>query len=127
MKLRILFSAALVTALAAMALAQRPRNLSKNEELAKPAPTATASPAPTTFKAKYEGGMFGHQKAMEGTLTFEDLNNRLVFRNDKQKEVLWIPYGSVTGAFADTHAVRPAAASVASVVPYLGPAGLIKT
>jgi hypothetical protein len=65
---------------------------------------------------------------MDGTLTFDDTNQRLVFRNDKQKEILFVPYNAVTGAYGDTHAVRPAAASVASHIPYVGlPAGFIKT
>jgi len=85
-------------------------------------------PAPQTVKAKYEGGVFGYNQKMEGTLTFDDPNQRLLFRNAKQKEILFVPYSAITGAYADTHAVRPAAATVASHIPYIGlPASLIKT
>jgi hypothetical protein len=112
------------------AFAQRPRM--SNDEAAKPA-TAAPPPAqaPQTVKAKYEGGVFGYPKKLDGTLEFEDSNNRLVFRNDKQKEVFFIPYKAITGAYGDTHAVRPKAATVSSaagsVVPFIGLTGLIKT
>lgn len=106
--------------------AQRPRTID-------PGPTdatkAVPPPAPQTFKAKYEGGVFGYNKTMEGTLTFDDTNRRLLFRNKEQKEVLFIPYDAVTSAFADTQKRRPAAATVASSVPliYAVPAHFIKT
>jgi len=38
------------------------------------------------MNAKYEGGVFGHPKTMDGTLAFDDTNDRLVFRNDKKKD-----------------------------------------
>ena len=118
---------ALLVITALIAFAQRPRMT--NDETSKPAATAaTLTPAPEIVKAKYEGGVFGYNHKMEGTLKFEDSNNRLVFRNDKQKEVFFIPYKALTGAYGDTHSVRPKAASIGSVVPYIGlPIGLIKT
>ena len=86
------------------------------------------APAPATVNAKYEGGVFGYTKKMEGTLTFDDTSERLVFRDAKGKEILFVPYSAITGAFGDTHRVQPAAATVAQNVPYIGlPASLIKT
>jgi hypothetical protein len=126
--LRSVTGVVLVMMIAGAALAQRPRTLNQDK-----AETATnvpppPPPAPQTVNAKYEGGVFGYNKKMEGTLTFDDGNQRLVFRNDKQKEILFVPYTALTGAYGDTHAVRPAAASVASNIPYVGlPASLIKT
>lgn len=105
--------------------AQRPRTA---DTTATDASKATPAPAPQTMKAKYEGGVFGHNKTMEGTLSFDDTNGRLLFRNNKQKEVLFIPYNAVVSAFSDTQKRRPAAATVAQNIPYLGfPLGLIKT
>jgi hypothetical protein len=107
--------------------AQRPRSTNQDSTEATtnmPAP----SPAPQTVKAKYEGGVFGYNKKMDGTLTFDDSSQRLVFRDGKQKEILFVPYNAITGAYGDTHAVQPAAATVASHIPYVGlPASLIKT
>lgn len=106
------------------AKAQRPRAIDTN---AAKAPT-TVAPAPQTVKAKYEGGVFGYNKTMEGTLSFDDNNSRLVFKKDN-KEVLFIPYNAVTSAFADTQKRRPTAATVASAIPliYALPAQFIKT
>jgi hypothetical protein len=111
------------------AFGQRPRMNDNSNQPA--ASTSLPPPAPQTVKAKYEGGVFGYNHKMDGTINFDDTNNLLMFRNDKQKEVFPIPYKAITGAYADTHAVRPKAASVGSVVgsvvPFGGLTGLIKT
>ncbi len=118
---------ALLMMLAVIAFAQRPRM--SNDDATKPATSPTPpAPAPQTVKAKYEGGVFGYNHKMDGTLSFDDANQRLLFRNDKQKEILFVPYKALTGAYADTHSVQPAAATVASHVPLYGiPAAFIKT
>lgn len=111
--------------LALPAAAQRPRVADDANQPATPPP-----PAPATVKAKYEGGVFGHTKKKTGTLTLDSTNNRLVFRDDKRKELFHIPFGSITGAYGDTHSVRPAAATVISHVPLFGigiPASFIRT
>ena len=119
---------ALVVIAAGAALAQRPRTMTQDTAEAStnmPAPP----PAPQTVKAKYEGGVFGYNKKMDGTLSFDDANQRLVFRNEKQKEILFVPYNALTGAYGDTHSVQPAAATVAGSLPsiYAYPAKFIKT
>ena len=110
----------LVALTAGAALAQGPRVATKDTTQ----PTAATGvsvpkppPAPPTFKAKYEGGIFGYNKKQDGTLTFDDANNRLVFRNKEQKEVLSIPYSAVMGAYGDTKAGRPKAAQVVGALP----------
>ena len=115
----------LTLTLGVAAYAQRPRIA---DTTASDASKATPAPAPQTMTAKYEGGVFGHSKTMEGTLTFDDTNERLLFRNDKKKEMFFIPYNAVASAFADTQKRRPAAASVGQYIPYIGfPLGFIKT
>ena len=110
-------------ALALPAAAQRPRVADDAAHPATPPPAAPAS-----VKAKYEGGVFGYTKKKTGTLTIDSTNSRLVFSDDKRKELFHIPFGSMTGAYGDTHSVRPAAATVASHVPLYGiPASFIKT
>ena len=126
--LRLVTGVVLVVITAGAALAQRPRTMNQDKTEATtnvPPPP----PAPQTVNAKYEGGVFGYNKKMDGSLTFDDANQRLVFKNDKQKEILFIPYNALTGAYADTHSVRPAAATVASNIPsiYALPAHFIKT
>jgi len=94
----------------------------------KPATTTTARPAPRSTKAKYEGGVFGYRKKMDGTLIFDDENNRLLFKDSKPPKEISIPYSAINQAFADTQKQRPAAATVASHIPLYGiPAGFIKT
>jgi hypothetical protein len=122
--MRILFTLLLVGALLGGAFAQRPRTMDPE-----PAKTPAPAPAPKTVKAKYEGGIFGYKKTMEGTLTFDDVNNRLIFKDKQPPKEISIPYDSITSAFADTHKRQPAAATVASQVPtiYSLPARFIKT
>jgi hypothetical protein len=123
----------LLGALATGVFAQRPRSMDPQPSTpASTTPAATTSAArsvPKTVKAKYEGGVFGYNKKMEGMLTFDDLNSRMVFRDNKTPKVIAIPYDAITSAFADTKKVQPAAATVASNVPtiYSLPAHFIKT
>src|SRR6185295_2550226 len=114
----------LTMAVAVVVSAQRPRAM----EPATDASKAVPAPAPQQMPAKYEGGVFGHNKTIEGTLIFDDTNRRLLFKDKKQKEVLFIPYAAVNSTFADSQKRRPAAATVAQHIPYFGfPLGFIKT
>ena len=114
----------LLGALLTGAFAQRPRAV--EPERADKSQTPKSKPAPQTLKAKYEGGVFGYTKTMEGTLTFDDVNNRLLFKDKKPPKEISIPYESITSAFSDTQKKQPAAATVASHIPYGSAAGLIK-
>jgi hypothetical protein len=115
----------LTLVMAAAVCAQRPRAISTSTPA--DASKAAPAPAPQTMKAKYEGGIFGYNKTMEGTLSFDDTNQRLLFRKD-QKELFFIPYNAVTSVFSDTQKRRPTAATVAQNIPYIGwPLGFIKT
>ena len=110
--LKLVTGTVLVMMMVSAALAQRPRTVPQDAPAdAKSMPTPP--PAPEKVNAKYEGGVFGYSKKKEGTLHFDELNQRLVFKDSKQKELLFVPYNAITGAYADTHSVRPAAATVA--------------
>ena len=113
--MRVIASMLLVGALAVSVYAQRPRTAAQDPDntTRMPAPPA----APQTFKAKYEGGIIGYLKKMDGTLTFDDANSRLLFRNKQNKEVLFIPYKAVTAAWPDTQSRRPTAATVIGSIP----------
>ena len=108
-------------------LAQHPRAITN--DTTQPATMTPPPPAPSTVKAKYEGGIFGYPHKKTGTLTIDESNNRLTFRDDKQKELFSIPFGSLSGAYGDTHSVQPKAATVLSNVPtiFALPARLVKT
>ena len=122
--MRTISTLLLLGALLTGAFAQHPRTIEPEQAKAtKPAP------APKTVKAKYEGGVFGYTKTMEGTLTFDDENKRLIFKDKKPPKEISRPYEAITSAFADTQKRRPAAASVVSAVPviFTMPARFIKT
>ena len=112
--MRIIFSLLLTGALLTAAFAQRPRTMEPE-----PAKTPAPSPAPKSVKAKYEGGVFGYTKTMEGTLMFDDANNRLYFKDKKPPKEISIPYDAITSAFADTQKRQPRAATIASHVPVI--------
>ena len=120
---------ALLFSVATVVIAQRPRSTTTQDTTENSTTIPGPPPAPASVKAKYEGGVFGYNKTMEGTVNFDDTGARFVFRNKTGKEVLFIPYKSLTGAFGDTHKVQPAAATVAQNVPsiYALPARFIKT
>ncbi len=122
--MRTILTLLLFGALQTGAFAQRPRTIEPE-----PANTPATQPAPKTVKAKYEGGVFGYTKTMEGTLTFDDSNNRLLFKDKKPPKEISIPYEAITSAFADTQKRQPKAATVASAIPiiYALPAQFIKT
>ncbi len=115
----------LLTLLATPALAQRPRTTNEPEKSAR---TANPTPAPQGVTVKYEGGVFGYNKKIDGTLSFDDVNRRLLFRDKQNREVLFIPYDAVLGAYADTQSRRPAAATVIGSIPtiYTLPALLVR-
>ncbi len=79
--------------------------------------SAPTQPAPQTVRAKYEGGVLGYHKKLNGTLFFDDENRRLLFRDERQRQVLFVPYDAVLAAYADTQSRRPTAATVVSQVP----------
>ena len=122
--LNLFGAVAVISISTAVGVAQRPRPVT--DDPAQPA--ATPAPAPATVKAKYEGGVFGYTKKKEGTLAVDVTNSRLAFRDDKQTELFSIPFNAITGAYGDSHSVRPAAATVVSNIPLYGlpAAGLIK-
>ena len=122
--MKIISALLLLGVLLTGAYAQRPRAMDPQ-----PAAQTSVKPAPKTVKAKYEGGVFGYTKTMEGTLTFDDAYNRLFFKDKKPGKEISIPYEAIMSAFADTQKRRPTAATVASAVPliYALPAHFIKT
>ncbi len=84
--------------------------------------------APSSMTAKYEGGMFGYDKKQEGSLKFDDANERLVFFGKDNKEKFAIPYKAMTMVYTGTKSVRSGAGTAVSVIPLPGAglAGLIR-
>jgi hypothetical protein len=86
----------------------------------KPAAATPAKPAPVSFEAKYEGGMFGFNRKEEGTLRFDDANDRLVFFGKDQKEKFHIPYKSVLVIYPQSRSVTSNTGNVVRHIPLPG-------
>ena len=100
---------------------------------AQPRPMETAkpenvAPAPPSFQAKYEGGMFGFSKKELGTLKFDDENARLVFYGQDQKEKCQIPYRSLHIIYPQSKSVTSTTGNVVKAMPLPGAslAGFLK-
>jgi TonB family protein len=117
----------LLGAITTTGLAQRPRTVTSDPADQKATEDSLPAP-PATVRAKYEGGVFGYNKKEDGTLTFDDENGRLVFRNKLNKEMIAMPFTSISAAYGDTKSLRPAAATVLGSIPllYTLPAQFIK-
>ncbi|MBX7055458.1 MAG: hypothetical protein K1X36_10910 [Pyrinomonadaceae bacterium] len=91
--------------------------------------TATkAAPAPESFGAKYEGGLFGFNDKQMGTLKFDDANDRLVFFGKEQKELFGIPYDALLVIYPQSQSVTSTTGNVLKSLPLPGAslAGFIK-
>lgn len=89
---------------------------------------AAAKPAPESFPAKYEGGMMGFDKKEDGTLKFDDVNERFVFIGKEGKELFSMPYGSLLTIYPQSQSVTTTAGNVVKYIPLPGAglAGFIK-
>lgn len=95
----------------------------------KTAPPAVAvAPAPMSFAAKYEGGLFGFNEKQNGTLKFDDENERLVFYGKDAKEKFSIPYKAMIVVSPQSRSVQSTTGSVISHIPLPGAglAGLLR-
>lgn len=120
-----ILAAVFVFSLGAAARAQRTATVSDPQQPRSPAPAGTVNapkppPAPATVKAKFEGGVIGYKKS-EGTINFDDANQRLLFRDKKGAELFSVSYEIVNAAWADSRSQRSTAGTVvASTVPFGG-------
>ncbi len=96
----------LVTLVAASTLAQKPRMIEKSEGEPTPTVSRSAPPLPRVVKAKYMGGYLGYRKKQEGMLSFDDRNNRLLFLDENEREIVSIAYDAILVTFADTEERR---------------------
>lgn len=104
----------------AVSISAQPRPVDKKPEVQNP---ANIKPAPVSFEAKYEGGIFGFSENEKGTLKFDDANERLVFFGKDKKEKFSIPYKSMQIVYPQSQSVRSNTGTAVSVVPYAGVLG----
>ena len=124
---RIYFLIVAVCAFAGAAFAQ-PRPVEPSLTLPSKPRSLSTAPAAASFAAKYEGGMFGFSKKEEGTLKFDDDNQRLIFIGKDQKEKFHIPYDAVLVIYPQSKSVTSTAGQIVKNVPLPGAmlGGLIK-
>ena len=118
---KVLFLLALTLFVCASAVLAQPRPIDKKQETQTTA--ARVASAPNSFAAKYEGGMYGFSERKKGTLKFDDINERLVFIGEDQKEKFSIPYKAMLVISPQSRSVRSTTGSVISAIPLPG-AGL---
>lgn len=95
---------------ASAAFAQ-PRPIEKAEK-----PAVQLKPAPETFVARYEGGLVGYSRKIEGTVKFDDPNDRIVFFDEEKKEVFGIPYRAMLIVSPQSQSVQTTAGKVVGAV-----------
>jgi hypothetical protein len=83
------FALLVLATISTVAFAQKPRTVAPDNT---PGAMPTPAPAPSTVKAKYEGGVFGFPNKKTGTLTIDATNSRLVFSDGKHSELFSIPF-----------------------------------
>ena len=93
---KLLFSLACALFAFSFAVSAQPRPAERNQT------TSVKRTAPETVVAKYEGGMFGFEKKEEGSLKFDDVNERLVFFGKDNKEKFAIPYDTMVMVYTGT-------------------------
>jgi len=108
---KILFFLALSLFGCAVGVSAQPRPIEKPQISKTP-----VKPAPASFGAKYEGGMYGFSKKEEGTLKFEDANSRLIFFGKDRKEQFSIPYRAILIIAPQSQSVQTTAGKVVGTV-----------
>ncbi|HEX8250581.1 MAG TPA: hypothetical protein VF599_20575 [Pyrinomonadaceae bacterium] len=98
----------------AVTISAQPRPVEIKKETKPPAK------APASFAAKYEGGMFGFSQKEEGTLKFDDINERITFFGKDQKEKFAIPYDAMLIIYPQSQSVRTTTGSVIKALPLPG-------
>ena len=78
---------------------------------------------PPSIAAKYQGGMFGYKDEEKGKLTFDDVNERLIFHGKDGKEKFSIPYKTMTMVYPNHQKTQSTTGNVLSRAPLPG-AGL---
>lgn len=112
---KILFTLALGLFAGASYAAAQPRIVEKKPEKTQPITLAIVS-----FKARYEGGIFGYSEKETGTLKFDGNNQRLVFFGKNNKELFGIPYDAIQVIYPESKTVQSTGGKVMQRVPLPG-------
>lgn len=112
-KLLFLFILSLFTFAITASAQPRPMDKSSDKEEA-------VKPAPDVIETKYKGGLFGFDKSEQGTLKFDDINERLVFYGEDGKEKFSINYAVMQVVYPSTKKVQSGGGRAVSAIPLPG-------
>ncbi len=99
------------------AASAQPRIVEKKPEEAAPKPVTLAQ---VSYKARYEGGMFGFSEKETGTMKFDGTNQRLVFFGKDGKEKFGIPYDAIQVIYPQSKSVQSTGGKVMQQLPLPG-------
>lgn len=85
-------------------------------------PPAPLAVLPTSFKAKYQGGLFGFSEKETGTIKIDDANQRVVFFGKDNKEKFGFSYASLLIVSPSTTVSTATTGKVISILPLPGAA-----
>ena len=112
---KVLFLFALSLFVCALTASAQPRPVEKSATK-----VVNQTVAPTSFEAKYEGGMFGYNDKEKGTLKFDDANERLVFFGKDGKENFAFPYSSILLVSPNERKVQSGTGRTVGAIPFPG-------
>ncbi len=75
---------------------------------------------PSSFKVKYQGGLFGFSKKQHGEIRFDDINERLVFYGKDGKEKFSVPYSAMFVVHPSQKKVQSGTGRVVGAAPIPG-------
>lgn len=116
---KLLFTLAFSSFFCVSFVAAQPRIVEKKVEK-KSEKTEPVTFAQVSFKAKYEGGMFGFSEKETGTLKFDGNNQRLVFFGKGNKELFGIPYDAIQVIYPQSKSVQSTGGKVVERLPVPG-------
>lgn len=93
-----------------------------------PQPIPRKPSAPEAFNAKYEGGLFGFSRKEKGRLSFDQVNERIVFFGKDGKERFSLSYDQMNVIYPHSRSVTSTTGNVVRHIPLPGAglAGLIR-
>lgn len=110
---KVLFFLAFALFLSASVASAQPRPADKTS-------TTSATKPVSALEARYDGGMFGFNDKVKGTLKFDELNERLVFFGEDNKEKFAIPYAAILVIYPNTNKVQSGAGRTIGAIPIPG-------
>ena len=111
--MKSIFIAAALALCFTAAVSAQPRPIDKT-------PNTAAKPAPATFEARYEGGIFGNSSKEKGTLKIDDVNERVIFYRSDKTEMFSIPYSALLVIYPDSKEGISKTGNVMSRMPLPG-------